>query len=823
MTTTVRKTFFLVVALMGLHSQIALASTSEMSYEGVLTDVTGHAVTTATAMSVRITDGASCVVHTQSFSNVTPDSSGFFTLRLTGLDSDDFNLPGNCPSSTARFFELTIGGEAFPLIELDTVPYANVARYTQTLSGSHGANADNQVLTWNNSTKTWYAATPGAISLPDVGTPGTFGNSSSIPVFTTDLKGRVTNVANTPISITPAAISGTIPVAQGGTGTTTLPTCTAAQFLQYDGATWSCSTPATGTVYTAGDGLTLTGNDFSVNVDNTTLEMNADTLRIKDSGIHDAKIVDVAWPKVTGTPTDIAGYGITDAVKIGGNNTGSALSIGTIDSNPLTLLTNNTEKVRVLADGRVGIGTQTPFKQLTVTAGTSKGILVTNSDYSSSNGSSILIDTYPPSGNGGSIIKACQAGQTCTQAPLFLNPSGSNGVTVGATVNYNKLDVVGNASIGYTGTTAPTNGLIVYGNTGLGVPSPSAKLDIDGAIKLSNASMESCVSPSDSGKIRFNGADLQFCPSGSGWTSMAIAGSIASNSISYSHLNSTGASVNDGLLVKDSSGRLFSKQCSSNQVLNWTIASGWDCITPVMNNGNTGTLSLGTTDASPFLFTTNGIARMTVHQTGKVGIGILAPTTSLHVSGNDAAFGVTNWPAALAVDASGSPRIALGSTAGGGMGAAIEESFGSLNFITASRGTGSWGGQVRMTVDPTGKVGIGAPAPTHTLHVNGDAKVEADIYFGRHIASTGSSTTVICTGGSSTVNGNDVRGTVGISTGITDCTITFANSYSPAPHCVVSWVGSPSGTLRAVASASSLVVYMPSTASASSFSYICIQ
>lgn len=45
-----------------------------------------------------------------------------------------------------------------------------------------------------------------------------------------------------------------------------------------------------GATYTAGDGLTLTGNDFDVNVDNSTIEINADTLRVKDAGITDAKL-----------------------------------------------------------------------------------------------------------------------------------------------------------------------------------------------------------------------------------------------------------------------------------------------------------------------------------------------------------------------------------------------------------------------------------------------------------------------------------------------------------------------------------------------------
>lgn len=47
-----------------------------------------------------------------------------------------------------------------------------------------------------------------------------------------------------------------------------------------------------GASYTAGAGLTLTGNDFSVNVDDVTLEIVGDDLQVKDGGITAAKLAD---------------------------------------------------------------------------------------------------------------------------------------------------------------------------------------------------------------------------------------------------------------------------------------------------------------------------------------------------------------------------------------------------------------------------------------------------------------------------------------------------------------------------------------------------
>ena len=42
--------------------------------------------------------------------------------------------------------------------------------------------------------------------------------------------------------------------------------------------------------YSGGEGLTLTGTDFSVNVDDTGIEIVADTLQLKDGGVTNAKM-----------------------------------------------------------------------------------------------------------------------------------------------------------------------------------------------------------------------------------------------------------------------------------------------------------------------------------------------------------------------------------------------------------------------------------------------------------------------------------------------------------------------------------------------------
>ena len=119
-----------------------------------------------------------------------------------------------------------------------------------------------------------------------------------------------------------------------------------------------------GVTLTAGDGLTgggdITANrSFAVSVDDSTIEINSDSLRVKDSGITLAKIADLADMKVLGNvsggATAPAAVSILDEDAMGSN---SATSLATqqsikayVDSQVMPPLT--TEQVQDIVGGMV--------------------------------------------------------------------------------------------------------------------------------------------------------------------------------------------------------------------------------------------------------------------------------------------------------------------------------------------------------------------------------------------------------------------------------------------------------------------------------------
>lgn len=121
---------------------------------------------------------------------------------LTTLDNitlNNSNISGsantltNIANSSLVNSSITINGNTVALGGSTTI--TSVANYPLTI----GTGLDG--TSYNGSSAV-------TIKLSDVGTAGTYGTASAVPVFTTNAQGRVTSVTNTPIAITNTQVSG---------------------------------------------------------------------------------------------------------------------------------------------------------------------------------------------------------------------------------------------------------------------------------------------------------------------------------------------------------------------------------------------------------------------------------------------------------------------------------------------------------------------------------------------------------------------------------------------------------------------------------------
>ena len=243
------------------------------------------------------------------------------------------------------------------------------------------------------------------------------------------------------------------------------------------------------------------------------------------SGLNASKVVFTdASKNLTSTGTVAVGQGGTGLSTFGGTNTilytTSADNLSNISTANTSALVTNSTGVPSFTSGTTANrllrtdGTTISFAQADLTSdvigllpltngGTNANLTATNGGIVWSNASQFQISSAGTSGQAlvsggagsptwfapttGSVIFAGTSGILSQDNTNFFWDNTNKRFGIGTSSPQNFLDVEGGVAIGatYSGTnTAPTNGLIIEGNTGIGTESPNTSLDVNGGISV---------------------------------------------------------------------------------------------------------------------------------------------------------------------------------------------------------------------------------------------------------------------------------------------------------------------------------------------------
>ena len=284
----------------------------------------------------------------------------------------------------------------------------------------------------------------------------------------------------------------------------------------------------------------------------------------------------------------------------------------------LSIVTDASERLTVLANGNVGIGTTAPSEKLEVDGNTKATSFIKDGGTSTQY---LMADGSVTSGAGGGVTKII-AGTNVTISPV----GGTGDVTI-------------NASGGSGSSNWTLTGNDIYnsnsGNIGIGTASPSEKLEVDGIIKVVHT--DSSYAKYRGQGVFFNRSDSYLAPevdnsstlnvgyNGSKWGNVEINGSFIKFENGANETMRIDANGNLGIGTTSPSYKLHNIGTSR---LEGRVTLGGNVNNFIQGTGS----SLDFKSNGEYNFTKGANTLLRILSTGNVGIGTTSPSANLEIT-----------------------------------------------------------------------------------------------------------------------------------------------------------------------------------------------